>query len=501
MMKSIKVLVHGVPVGHEMFGYDSDDEKSYLKEFYDIKIDSSSAMVTDIIEGNSYYTYIRKYVNESGNDFTNCEGRPGSYFGITICFGKETCDNVYMLYNILDSVYRQKIVGTIIKESKTGSAYLVREIEKVNFGDKSILGWLTIVLEKKIEELIGNSFTPIQSSITTKGKTKFNLAEVDCPVFRDTVRAKQVILSPEFSSSSKQVSELELKIGPLEIEKNRLKKTNEQLTEDLRKLKIDYENLAKAQEKSEGSAKKKYEEKIKNLEEDLKTITSDRDKLQELIDKARKNIDLIEEPSNELMRLLASRFREDDKKNNPTRVKINPKDRSKDSLFSWTPVLNCILLFCVIMLCVIMLLRMGNNNNSAVGNTNDKEQIEQVDTLENDNEEVFSDDTELEETQNNDFAEANTPPTYDDFNQCTIDVVGYNGEGGLKKGKNYRLVVVKKTGREPANVPDGSWISTEGATTNGKSLTVNVEAQSGTNVLVKYVIDDKTMVSRALTIE
>lgn len=500
MMKSIKILVHGVPVGHEMFGYDRDDEKSYLKEFYDIKIDSSSAMVTDIIEGNSYYTYIRKYVNESGNDFTNCEGRPGSYFGITICFSKETCDNVYMLYNILDSVYRQKIVGTIIKETKTGSAYLVREIEKVTFGDKSILSWLTIVLEKKIEELIGNSFTSIQSPITTKGKTKFNLAEVDSPIFRDSVRSKQVILSPEFSSSSKLVSDFEQKIGPLETEKNRLKKSNEELSEDLKKLRIDFENFKKAQERSEGSTKKQFEEQIKKLKEDLETTTSERDKLQETINKARKNIDLIDEPSSELMRLLASRFREDDKKSNPKRTENNPKDRSKNSFISWAPVLNCILLFCIIILCVIMLLRMENNNNRIVGN---QDQYSVADTLKSKSVETPSDNPSQEQTLSGDDVnvEVEETFTFDDFKACKINVTNYSGTGGLQKNKKYGLNLVRITDSKKANVPDGAWISTEGATVNKNILTVNEDATPGTNILVKYVVDGKTQVSRPLTIE
>ena len=403
-----------------------------------------------------------------------------------------------MLYNILDSVYRQKIVGTIIKETKTGSAYLVREIEKVTFGDKSILSWLTIVLEKKIEELIGNSFTSIQSPITTKGKTKFNLAEVDSPIFRDSVRSKQVILSPEFSSSSKLVSDFEQKIGPLEIEKNRLKKTNEELTENLRKLKIDYENLAKAQEKSEGSAKKKYEEKIKNLEEDLKTITSDRDKLQELIDKARKNIDLIEEPSNELMRLLASRFREDDKKSNPKRTGNNPKDRSKNSIISWAPVLNCILLFCVIILCVIMLLRMENNNNRIVGN---QDQYSVADTLKSESVETPSDNPSQEQTLSGDDVTVEETFTFDDFKACKINVTNYSGTGGLQKNKKYGLCLVRITDSKKANVPDGAWISTEGATVSKNILTVNKDATPGTNILVKYVVDGETKVSRPLTIE
>ena len=37
-MNNVKLFVHGVPVGHEMYGCDTKDETDYLKQFYDLKL-------------------------------------------------------------------------------------------------------------------------------------------------------------------------------------------------------------------------------------------------------------------------------------------------------------------------------------------------------------------------------------------------------------------------------------------------------------------------------
>ena len=135
---------------------------------------------------------------------------------------------------------------------------------------------------------------------------------------------------------------------------------------------------------------------------------------------------------------------------------------------------------------------MENNNNRIVGN---QDQYSVADTLKSKSVETPSDNPSQEQTLSGDDV------TFDDFKACKINVTNYSGTGGLQKNKKYGLYLVRITDSKKANVPDGAWISTEGATVSKNILTVNEDATPGTNILVKYVVDGKTQVSRPLTIE
>lgn len=510
-MKDFKIFVHGVPVGHEMCGYDTEDEKDYLKQFYDIKIDSASAMVIDIVEGVSYYTYLHKYVKEG--DFTNCEGRPGSYFGITVSFGKETCDNVFMLNTILDSIYKQIIVGNVVKETKSGSSFMVRQLEKVTINNNNLLNLLRALLQKHISERIGDAFSNIESSITTKGKSKYSLSEVDSPAFREQVKMRQVIVSPEFQSGSKLILELEQKITPLETEKSRLKTENETLKEERKQLQAEVTRLTAEQAKAEGNIKKRLQDEKKQLQDSLNTVTAERDALQNTINEARKNIDLIDEPSKELMRLLASRFRKEDAHNNPKMPKNNNEDGKKNSYVLWTLVFNSVLLLGLLVISLLPLYHsFGNDSNDNI----DGDQQEQVEGVEQggsddidgvDVTEVADNDTQ-EETYSDDSYGISD---YDNINDCWINIVNLKNGEELKKGESYQLAVMAGRGKaaKVASLPDGSWSSTQGIIINGKSFKIDdtfivpdseKPADGKYKVIIYYTVG-KDKVSREISIK
>lgn len=468
-MKDFKIFVHGVPVGHEMCGYDTEDEKDYLKQFYDIKIDSASAMVIDIVEGVSYYTYLHKYVKEG--DFTNCEGRPGSYFGITVSFGKETCDNVFMLNTILDSIYKQIIVGNVVKETKSGSSFMVRQLEKVTINNNNLLNLLRALLQKHISERIGDAFSNIESSITTKGKSKYSLSEVDSPAFREQVKMRQVIVSPEFQSGSKLILELEQKITPLETEKSRLKTENETLKEERKQLQAEVTRLTAEQAKAEGNIKKRLQDEKKQLQDSLNTVTAERDALQNTINEARKNIDLIDEPSKELMRLLASRFRKEDAHNNPKMPKNNNEDGKKNSYVLWTLVFNSILLLGLLVISLLPLYHsFGNDSNDNI----DGDQQEQVENVEQGSSDDIKDNEIADNGDQDESYDGSSydTPVYDNINDCWINIVNLKNREELKKGASYQLTVMigKGDAAKVARLPDGSWSSTSGIVISGKSF-------------------------------
>ena len=378
-MNNVKLFVHGVPVGHEMYGCDTKDETDYLKQFYDLKLESSFALVIDIVDGTSYYTYVRK------NNFSNCEGRPNSYFGITISFGQNTCNNVYMLYKILDSIYKQVIVGGgIINESKAGASFVVRQLEGTTIKNNDIIAVLKNIVNKYIDQHIGESFSPIEKPITTKGKVQFNLEEVDSPAFRESVLSKQVYVSSEFKSNTKALIDLEQKMHPLENEKNRLLTENDSLEKKISQQEIEITRLTNEQANAEGKASRKYKEKISGLEKQLETVKAENLDYKRIIDEARENIDLIDVPSHKLMRLLASRFREDNKKGDNKDIEIHKKTRSSNKGIAWHQICNTILLFAIFVVSIITLCRSYNviSSNPQTGQTiKDTTQTEQDTTM------------------------------------------------------------------------------------------------------------------------
>lgn len=483
-MNNIKLFVHGVPVGHEMYGCDTKDENDYLKQFYDLKLDSSFALVIDIVDGTSYYTYVRK------NNFSNCEGRPNSYFGITISFGKKLCDNVYMLYKILDSIYKQVIVGGgIINESKTGASFAVRQIEGTTIKNTDIIAVLKNIAIKNIDQHIGDSFTPIEKSVTTRGKAQFNLEEVDSPAFRESVLSKQVYVSSEFKSNTKALMDMEQKFHPLETEKNQLLKENDSYKEKVAQLESEITRLTTEHANAEGKASKKYKEKIEELESQLQTLKAKNLDYKKIIDEACENIDLIDVPSQKLMRLLASRFREENKKGDNKDIKAHKETRSSNKEIAWHQICNTILLCAVLIVSVITLCRSCNfiGGNSTTETTIAAKEAEEV---AEDTTSVVGDNVERREDVPAPEPEpVPAPITYDKVSDCRINIVG--GSDNLDKNKVYTLNLKKADGK-PANVPDGDWIIEPASLLiiSKNSFSIPEEVQGGTNIQITYVSSD-----------
>ena len=76
--------IHGVPYGSQSWGDISDSE--YLKSFYNSVSASNvpTQMIVDIrYSGSTICSYYHYLILSNVDDY---ESRPGSYFGMTICF-------------------------------------------------------------------------------------------------------------------------------------------------------------------------------------------------------------------------------------------------------------------------------------------------------------------------------------------------------------------------------------------------------------------------------
>ena len=337
-MVKIKVYIHGVPIGHEMCGCETKEERKYLEQFYDLKSTADTLLVIDILEGTSYYTYLKK-----GN-FSNQEGRPNSYFGITVSFSNQTCDNVYVLYDILEQVYTKVVLKTLVKESNNGASFIVRQIETAKIQNLSAIEFITQIVEKNIINLIGEAFTPINGNISTSGRISFNLAEVDSPLFHNAVNTKRVIVSANFPSSSNALVALNQKIAPIENENSQLKGENELLHKNEKVLKKEINDLRLQLKQAEETSSQKHRDQLSKVQQELDKVTEERNNLKDKMDKAVEAIDLIQEPSEKLIHLLASRFRKEGSLDNQYPAKENHSNRKKDKYLVWLPICNTILL-------------------------------------------------------------------------------------------------------------------------------------------------------------
>lgn len=110
----LKLFVSGVPSGENLWG--DTNVSSYFGTLY---VSSKENMKFDIRlnkTGAKIYAYYHYLVYNYINDY---DGRTGSYFGLTIRLDS-FCSDYRTIYNVLDILYRKKIVGTILKEVNGG---------------------------------------------------------------------------------------------------------------------------------------------------------------------------------------------------------------------------------------------------------------------------------------------------------------------------------------------------------------------------------------------
>ena len=485
-MVKIKVYIHGVPIGHEMCGCETKEERKYLEQFYDLKSTADTLLVIDILEGISYYTYLKK-----GN-FTNQEGRSNSYFGITVSFGNQTCDNVYVLYDIIEQVYTKVVLKTLVKESNNGASFIVRQIETAKIQNLSAIDFITQIVEKNIINLIGEAFTPINGNISTSGRISFNLAEVDSPLFHNAVNTKRVIVSANFPSSSNALVVLNQKIAPIENENSQLKGENELLHKNKKVLKKEINDLRLQLKQAEETSSQKHRDQLSKVQQELDKVTEERNNLKDKMDKAVEAIDLIQEPSEKLIRLLASRFRKEGSLDNKYSAKENHPNRKKDKYLAWFPVCNTILLLfaCICSIVIIYSLRhniVNTNKDSVMEN----EIVQQV---------GVKDTSDVATIDSSTYKNAPNPETeYDDLSKCKIDIENFSENKGLKKGTNYMLSIMYSTkirGRKItrlANLPSGEYEVNGPASVVNNQLTLLPEAKTGDLVLLSYKVNGKTI--------
>lgn len=503
-MKQFNLYVHGVPIGHEVCPRDAEED--YLKDFYshDKEIKETSYMQIDIVNGKSFYTYLHK------KNVSSEIGRPGSYLGLTVCFSRQLCTNVHMLYEILETIYQKICIGCLIKAESGNERFLVKEIASAQFKGNLAVDYIKAAFRQNMEKYLSESFDDLDGFANSVGEVKFSLKEVDSPLFRDTLKNRRILVSPEYGTVSVAYNNLLKEVEPLREEHGRFKQDNAQLKEKNKNLTDEVARLEKELSNAEASADKKYKQQLEEAQAKCGEVEREKKKLEEKIKEAASAVDLIDVPVKTLTRLLASRFPEEGKKGNKQVIEPSKPMRTNYPKKSWLSLVNLVLLLCLLAICsygCFLLSQLhepvaveqkakstegeGINGDKTTRDKYKSSEHVSLDTWNNDN----------SETPNGVKANDSVADTsYDEFSNCVISISPYNGEGNLRKGVSYTLSVKKKDYKK-ANVPSGAWVATEGITINGNKFSVDASVVQPTNVLIHYTVNGQHVLSRTITVE
>ena len=511
-MAQFDLYVHGVPIGHEICG--CNEELDYIKDFYshDSEVKESIILQIDVFNGKSFYTYLRK------KNVCSAIGRPGSYFGITVSFSNYYCTNVQSLYEILDAIYKQVCIGCLIKTEAGTEKFLVKEIATATFRNTSVVDYIKAAFRQNMGKLLSNSFDELKGFTNSTGKVKFSLKEVDSPLFRETLKTKGILVSPEFGTINVAYANLLKEVEPLREENVQMKKDNAQLREDKKQLTAEITRLETELSKAEDLAGKEYKKQLKEVKDELKKCKEEKEQLESTIKEATSAVDLMDAPINTLTRLLASRFPGKGKNGNAEDSKGYTQNRTTNTKKEWLSVVYIVLLFCILCLCGYGCYSLSQLPKSISLVQTDASVSAGIETNVDETDNVETDITEIRETNILDeesTESVETQPVFDDLSLCRIDIPEYSGNGNLKKGTTYSLRIMKDTGRrtskgnpiwETANVPEGIWVATTnselpGIVISGNKFSVEESVRTPTNVLIYYMLKGQRVITKTITVE
>lgn len=122
--------IHGVPYGSQSWGDISDNE--YLKSFYNSVSASNvpTQMIVDIrYSGNTICSYYHYLMLSNVDDY---ESRPGSYFGMTICFEDGYCSDFVELYKLFQTCFEKLVLQSVLVKSGERYKYALADFDSAN---------------------------------------------------------------------------------------------------------------------------------------------------------------------------------------------------------------------------------------------------------------------------------------------------------------------------------------------------------------------------------
>lgn len=190
----VEVFIYGTPTGNCFYG--KADEKIYFDTFYNgDKANYLSVKIRRAGDGKvyCYYNYL-VYQNVIGK-----QGRPGSFFGITLRLDAY-CMDIQNIYTMLDNVFKSfvNVKGGLLERVGNNSQYAVDD-----FNDTSKLKFIEKYLIDDFSRRFNGSicFTTIDNTFTHEGGKfyTFNLYDYsDENIFQFIKETGQIRISPYY---------------------------------------------------------------------------------------------------------------------------------------------------------------------------------------------------------------------------------------------------------------------------------------------------------------
>lgn len=201
MAYNIKLFVHGVPNGQDIWGNPGADAK-YIEAFYGRKSNVASQMILEVMqfggETNAYYTYF--YYNDKIQDKQN---RLGGYFALTLRINYYYAD-VQNIYNLLEAAFNKYIIGSVLEYTAGGGCRF--KVTQFNQADDNLKA-----LEKELEHYLmqfsSNTDFVSLSGFKSNGQNEcgtINLLEAVSNVVLSHVKSTGKISVSSFHLTSKE---------------------------------------------------------------------------------------------------------------------------------------------------------------------------------------------------------------------------------------------------------------------------------------------------------
>ena len=287
--------IHGVPYGSQSWGDISDSE--YLRSFYNSVSASNvpTQMIVDIrYSGNTICTYYHYLMLSNVDD---CKSRPGSYFGMTICFEGAYCSDFVKLYNLFSACFKQVVLNSILIHSGERYTYALEDFDTAD--NIAVLKRVDVAIRKYVpsfeDKLVAfaENFSPQHRNDGVI--EKWAIDDVGNKTFVNILlRDSMVSLSPSYPVSYKKVEILQ---GDNRNKDNRIKaleSNNGNLQSENEGLKTEISNKNKEIE-SKRTAIKQQDLVINEQKGTIASLETERKKLSNTLNETRRQIEVLKE--------------------------------------------------------------------------------------------------------------------------------------------------------------------------------------------------------------
>lgn len=462
----LEFFVHGVPKGQKIWG--KDDDLSYIQNFYAPNNDETKFLVEiRTVNGKNYcyYSYL-KY-----NNIVACDGRAGSYFGMTLRID-EYCADVVGIYRLMDIVYNKYVIGCLLSIEVNKIKFLVSDFQTK---ENEIKGMLEAIMSLIRLSIIPSDFvTNLQQFQILKVNSAPEVSLQDCTkeYIWDIIRkCSKVAISPNYQTLKdkniqkrieEQMAEFS-KIKECEIAdvKSLLEAKNNQLTnlnQQVQQLFSDNEGL-----RSNVDALKLEKQKLENrirLNEDKKTIAQ--------------IVSTLRDPLMKLSKIAGVQDKNYEGGTNEEDVQdIEPNKNtsiSQSVMRKFFPIFNSFLLIIIVVLCSFRACNKTDNEETDKFYDQTKEMLEKVNSK-------LDDMSNLRTTS---MQQGGSVSNY------SIKILEYNGSGDLKVGEKYTLDI---------NAKGGEWKVVEGNQTINVDNKNKILLENSGDVTISYILNGQIIAS------